>query len=101
MEEISMRLMAYAVVLVAAASLAAPAYADASFQALSADAQAVVEKVTDGKPQDATVCAQGADQLRSDVIGATKSLYFSGGLAGSPKTAGTAAGDYLKALCQH
>jgi len=73
----------------------------AAFQALSADAQKVVNKVTDSKPEDTTVCAGGADDLRSQVVSATKSLYFAGSLAGNPREAGTAAGDYLKALCKH
>lgn len=72
-----------------------------NFQALSADAQKVVQKVTAGKPEDTAVCGKGTDALRDDVVSATKGLYFAGDLSGSPRTAGTAAGDYLKALCQH
>ena len=73
----------------------------AAFQALSADAQQVVNKVTGDKPGDATVCAEGADQLRSSVVSATKGLYFAGSLKGNPHQAGTDAGGYLKELCKH
>ena len=41
------------------------------------------------------------EDLRSQVVSATKSLYFAGSLAGNPREAGTAAGGYLKALCKH
>ncbi|HKY96109.1 MAG TPA: hypothetical protein VJL84_12425 [Kiloniellales bacterium] len=73
----------------------------AAFQALSPDAQLVVNKVTAGKPGDTTVCAEGPDQLRSSLISATKGLYFAGSFKGDPREAGTSAGDYLKALCKH
>ena len=73
----------------------------AAFQALSADAQLIVNKVTDNKPADTTVCAQGPDGLRTSITDATKGLYFAGSLKGDPREAGTAAGGYLKALCKH
>ena len=73
----------------------------AAFQALSADAQLIVNKVTDNKPEDTTACAQGPDGLKSSITDATKSLYFANSLKGDPREAGTSAGAYMKALCKH
>jgi hypothetical protein len=73
----------------------------AAFQALGADSQLIVNKVTGNKPTDTAVCAQGHDGLKSSITDATKSLYFAGSLKGDPREAGTAAGDYLKTLCKH
>jgi hypothetical protein len=90
-----------AVALVLLAATAGLARADAAaFQALGADAQKIVNKVTGDKPEDTAVCAGGGEELRSKVVSATKSLYFAGSLAGEPKPAGEAAGEYLKALCK-
>ena len=78
------------------AALAAP-----DFSSLSADAQLIVNQVTGEKPSDTAICGKGGDEMKTEVVSATKSLYFSGKLSGEPRAAGTAAGDYLKALCQH
>jgi len=78
-----------------------PALADAAaFQALSPDAQLIVNRVTDDKPSDKAICAASRDELRSSLTKATKGLYFGGILEGDPREAGTAAGAYIKALCQ-
>jgi len=91
-----------AVLAVVACIAGGPALADATaFQALSADSQLIVNKVTGDKPSDTAVCAGGADGVREAVTSATKSLYFAGSLAGDPREAGTAAGEYLKAICNH
>ena len=97
-----MKRIGVAVALFAWTAGAGLALADAAaFQALSADAQKVVDKVTGGKPDDTAVCAGGGGGPHDQGGSATKSLYFAGSLAGNPREAGTAAGGYLKALCKH
>jgi len=93
---------ALAAVLVACIAGSGVALADAAaFQNLSADSQLIVNKVTGDKPSDTAICAQGPDGLREAVTSATKDLYFAGNLKGDPREAGTAAGEYLKAVCKH